>query len=63
MLVLNRSLLNREYNLINVVKALGSIIYMCNLNVNFLIKNYTGIFYAIYKWNISSIHCKMGLGR
>jgi hypothetical protein len=33
MLVLNRSLLNREYILINVLKALASIISMCNLHV------------------------------
>jgi hypothetical protein len=38
MLVLNRSLLNREYNLINVLKALASIISMCNLYVTFLSK-------------------------
>jgi hypothetical protein len=31
LLVLNRSLLNREYILINVLKALTSIISMCNL--------------------------------
>jgi hypothetical protein len=31
MLVLNRSLLNREYILLNVLKALSSIICMCNL--------------------------------
>jgi hypothetical protein len=30
MLALNRSLLNREYTLINVLKALASIISMCN---------------------------------
>jgi hypothetical protein len=38
MLVLNRSLLNREYILINVLKALASIICMCNLHVTFLSK-------------------------
>jgi hypothetical protein len=31
MLALNRSLSNREYTLINVLKALASIICMCNL--------------------------------
>jgi hypothetical protein len=36
MLVLNRSLLNKEYILINVLKALASIISMCNLHVTFL---------------------------
>jgi hypothetical protein len=38
MLVLNLSLLNREYILINVLKALASIISMCNLHVTFLSK-------------------------
>jgi hypothetical protein len=36
MLALNRSLLNREYILMNVLKALASIISMCNLHVIFL---------------------------
>jgi hypothetical protein len=38
MLVLNRSLLNREYILINVLKALASIISICNLHITFLSK-------------------------
>jgi hypothetical protein len=38
MLALNRSLLNRECILINVLKALSSIICMCNLHVTFLSK-------------------------
>jgi hypothetical protein len=33
MLTLNRSLLNKEYILMNVLKALASIISMCNLQV------------------------------
>jgi hypothetical protein len=33
MLALNSSLLNREYILMNVLKTLASIIYMCNLHV------------------------------
>jgi hypothetical protein len=36
MLALNRSLLNREYVLINALKALASIVLMCNLHVIFL---------------------------
>jgi hypothetical protein len=36
MLVLNRSFLNREYILIKVLKALASIISMCNLHVTLL---------------------------
>jgi hypothetical protein len=38
MLVLTCSLLNWEYILINVLKALASIISMCNLHVTFLSK-------------------------
>jgi hypothetical protein len=38
MLVLSRSLLNREYVLIIVLKALALIISMCNLHVTFLSK-------------------------
>jgi hypothetical protein len=38
MLVLNCSLLNSEYILINVLKALASIISMCNLHVTVLSK-------------------------
>jgi hypothetical protein len=35
MLVLNCSLLNREYTLINVLKALASITSMCGFHVIF----------------------------
>jgi hypothetical protein len=35
-LVLNHSLLEKEYILINVLKALASIISICNLHVTFL---------------------------
>jgi hypothetical protein len=38
MLALNRSLLNREYNLMNVLKALASIFFMCNHHVIVLSK-------------------------
>jgi hypothetical protein len=38
MLVLNRSLLNREYTLINILKAFASIFSMCGLHVIFLSK-------------------------
>jgi hypothetical protein len=38
MLALNRSLLNREYTLINVLKSLASIIFMCGLHAIFLSK-------------------------
>jgi hypothetical protein len=38
MLVLNRSLLNREYILINFLKALASIISVRNLHITFLSK-------------------------
>jgi hypothetical protein len=39
MLALNPSLLNREYILMNVLKALASIIRMCNLHVILLLNN------------------------
>jgi hypothetical protein len=39
MLALNRSLLNREYALIHVLKALALIISVCNLHVIFFSKN------------------------
>jgi uncharacterized membrane protein (DUF2068 family) len=38
MLAFNVSLMNKEYNLINVLKALASIISMFNLDVTFLSK-------------------------
>jgi hypothetical protein len=55
MLALNRSLLNMEYILINVSFDRFYVQSPCN----FLIEHYTEIFYAIYKWNVSSIQCKM----
>jgi hypothetical protein len=39
MLALNCSLLNREYILMNVLKALASIICMCNPHVSLLSNN------------------------
>jgi hypothetical protein len=47
MLMLNRSFFNREYNLMNVLKALASIVSMCNLHVILLsriIPRYVTIF-------------------
>jgi hypothetical protein len=38
MLLLNRSLFNRVYILITVLKALATIISVCNLHVTFLSK-------------------------
>jgi hypothetical protein len=38
MLVVNHSLLNREYTLINVLKALDLIISVCSLHITFLSK-------------------------
>jgi hypothetical protein len=38
MLTLNHSLLNREYTLINDLKALTAIISMCNIHVILLLK-------------------------
>jgi hypothetical protein len=62
MLVLDRSLLNRGYILINDLKALASIASMCS-PCNFLIEDYTEIFYAVYKWNIPSIQRKRKIRR
>jgi hypothetical protein len=44
MLALIRSLLNREYNLMNDLKVLASIVYMCNLHVILLSKITTRYF-------------------
>jgi hypothetical protein len=38
MLALNRLILNREYTLTNVLKALASIISICNLHVSVSLK-------------------------
>jgi hypothetical protein len=38
MFLLNRSLLNKEYNVINVLKALVGTVSMCSLHVIFLSK-------------------------
>jgi hypothetical protein len=51
MLEFNRSLLNREYTLMNVLKALASIIFMCNLKVTLLSK-LTRRYFAICKSGI-----------
>jgi hypothetical protein len=47
MLVLNRSLLNIAYILINVRKDLDSIISMCNFHVTFLSK-ITPIYFMLF---------------
>jgi hypothetical protein len=47
MLALNRSLLNREYILMNVLKALASIISMCNLHV-ILLSNITPRYFILF---------------
>jgi hypothetical protein len=47
MLVLNRSLLYRKYTLINVLNQ--SFLSAVTMYLSY------GIFYAIYKWNVSSI--------
>jgi hypothetical protein len=59
MLVLNLSFLEREYTLINVLKALASIISMCALHVIFLLKITPR--YFTYIWNVPSIQCKKRL--
>jgi hypothetical protein len=62
MLVLNRSLLNREYNLIKVSEGLGFDHFYVRYPCNFLVEGYSEIFYTIYKLNASSIQLKMGSG-
>jgi hypothetical protein len=47
MLVLNRLLLNREYVVINALKALGSVISMCGLHVIFL-SNITPRYFTLF---------------
>jgi hypothetical protein len=62
MLAISRSRLNREYVLMNVLKALASIISMCNLHVIFISK-ITPRYFAIYKWNVFPIQCEARLRR
>jgi hypothetical protein len=50
MLSLNRSLLNREYTAINVLKALASIIYMCSIHVILLSKIAPWYFKLFTNW-------------
>jgi hypothetical protein len=60
MLALKRSIFNKELILINVLKALASVISMCSLHViNPLIDDYTQIFYMTDEGNIPSLECKM----
>jgi hypothetical protein len=61
MLALNCSILNREYTVINALKALYSIISMYDLYV-ILISKITPR-YITHKYNITSIQCKKGLRR
>jgi hypothetical protein len=64
MLVLNRLLLNREYVYSNKCsEGLGFDHFYVKSPCNFLIEDYAKIFCPIYKRNISSIQCKMGLRR
>jgi hypothetical protein len=47
MLALNRSLLNREYILMNILQALASIISKCNLHV-ILLSKITPRYFMLY---------------
>jgi hypothetical protein len=64
MLALHPSLFNGEYTLINALKALDWImsdhVYVQS-PCNFFVEDYIKIFYTTYKWNVSSIRCKMVL--
>jgi hypothetical protein len=62
MFELKCSLLNREYVLINALKALTSIVFICSPQVIFL-SNIMQIFYVSYKRYILSIYCKKRLRR
>jgi hypothetical protein len=42
-------------------EGLGFDHYYVQSPCNFLIEDYTEMLYTIYKWNVSSIQCKMGL--
>jgi hypothetical protein len=48
MLVLNHSLLNKEYVPINALKALASIIFICSLHVIF-VPNSTPIYFTLFR--------------
>jgi hypothetical protein len=64
MFALKCSLLNREYALIDALKVLVSIGFICSLHVIFLSNiYYANIFYIIYKRFVLSIYCKKRLGR
>jgi hypothetical protein len=52
--------LNSEYNLMNVLKALASIVSICSHS---FIKYYTYVFYTIYKRNFPSTQCKKRVRR
>jgi hypothetical protein len=62
MLAFNRSLFNREYIVMNDLKALASIIFMCNLHVTLLSK-ITPRYFTLYKWDIPSIQRKRRVRR
>jgi hypothetical protein len=62
MLAFNRPLLKRGYNLMNVWKALDSILSMCNLHV-ILLSKITPRLYIIYRWDVPPFQCKKRPGR
>jgi hypothetical protein len=47
MLMLNRLLLNREYNLMNVLKALASIVSICSLH-DILLSKITNRYFTLF---------------
>jgi hypothetical protein len=47
--------------LINIRRTLAAVISVCNVYVNFLIKNFTEIFHMVSKGNLSSFQCKKSL--
>jgi hypothetical protein len=61
MLVLNRSLLNKEYTITNVLKALASIISTCSHYIILISKITPRYFISIDEGDVPSLQCKMSL--
>jgi hypothetical protein len=57
MLDFGRSVLNRGYILLDVLKVFVSTVNMCNLHAILFIEDHKEIFYSIYKMNVPSIQC------
>jgi hypothetical protein len=60
MIGLNRSLMNRKYILINVLKALASIISICSLHVILLSKITQRLINLVVNFNLDNLYIKPG---